>query len=152
MKRIDLFAQKLVSKAAKQVAISIIHSLTKELQKEYNITSEELREAMINPEEDSVVKNPDDSRIVEKQNVCKKYEVFIQTVGANLLQIVKDVKEFLGLGLKEAKFLVDEARDKCKCGNGYKIITFDSIENATAFKKLLEHDGAKVNIIEVKES
>ena len=59
-------------------------------------------------------------------------------VGANKLQVVKAVKEACGLGLKEAKDLVDGAPATIKEG-----LSKDEAEN---LKKAIEEAGAKVEL------
>ena len=66
------------------------------------------------------------------------FDVVLKEVGANKLQVVKAVKEACGLGLKEAKELVDGAPSKLKEGVAK--------EEAEALKKALEEAGAEVEI------
>ena len=58
--------------------------------------------------------------------------------GATKIAVIKAVKEVLGLGLKEAKDLVDAAPSMLK--------TDMKKEDADAFKKKLEEAGAKVTL------
>ena len=58
--------------------------------------------------------------------------------GANKIAVIKVVKEALGLGLKEAKDLVDGAPKMVKEGM--------KKEDAEALKKSLEEAGAKVTL------
>jgi len=58
--------------------------------------------------------------------------------GANKIAVIKVVKEVLGLGLKEAKDLVDAAPSMLKEGM--------KKEEANEFKAKLEEAGAKVNL------
>ncbi len=58
--------------------------------------------------------------------------------GATKIAVIKVVKEALGLGLKEAKDLVDAAPSKLKDGM--------KKEDAEALKKQLEEAGAKVTL------
>lgn len=58
--------------------------------------------------------------------------------GATKIAVIKVVKEILGLGLKEAKDLVDAAPSMLKEGM--------KKEDADAFKKKLEEAGAKVTL------
>lgn len=44
------------------------------------------------------------------------FDVFLKDAGANKLNVVKEVKNILGLGLKEAKDLVDGAPSQLKAG------------------------------------
>ena len=66
------------------------------------------------------------------------FDVILKAAGANKLAIVKAVKELTGLGLKEAKDLVDSAPSAIKEG-----ITKDEAE---ALKKTLEEGGAEVEL------
>jgi large subunit ribosomal protein L7/L12 len=66
------------------------------------------------------------------------FDVILKGVGANKLAIVKLVKELTGLGLKEAKDVVDSAPAPLKEG-----ITKDEAE---ALKKSLEEAGAEVEL------
>ena len=66
------------------------------------------------------------------------FDVILAEVGGAKLQVVKAVKEACGLGLKEAKDLVDAAPAKIKEGL--------SKEEAENLKKAIEESGAKVEI------
>ena len=66
------------------------------------------------------------------------FDVVLAEVGATKLQVVKAVKEACGLGLKEAKDLVDGAPSKLKEG-----LSKDEAEN---LKKAIEEAGAKVEL------
>ncbi|HEY9542066.1 50S ribosomal protein L7/L12 [Prevotella sp.] len=66
------------------------------------------------------------------------FDVVLTEVGATKLQVVKAVKEACGLGLKEAKDLVDGAPATVKEGL--------SKEEAENLKKAIEEAGAKVEL------
>lgn len=66
------------------------------------------------------------------------FDVVLAEVGAAKLQVVKAVKEACGLGLKEAKELVDGAPSTLKEG-----MSKDEAEN---LKKAIEEAGAKVEL------
>lgn len=66
------------------------------------------------------------------------FDVILVDAGAQKLGVVKVVKELTGLGLKEAKDLVDQAPKPVKQGI--------SKEEAESIKKALEEAGAKVEI------
>lgn len=66
------------------------------------------------------------------------FDVVLKSAGAAKLQVVKAVKEHCGLGLKEAKDLVDGAPSKVKEGVAK--------EEAEALKKALEEAGAEVEL------
>ena len=65
-------------------------------------------------------------------------DVVLKAAGAAKLQVVKAVKEHCGLGLKEAKDLVDGAPSTLKEGL--------SKDDAEALKKALEEAGAEVEL------
>lgn len=66
------------------------------------------------------------------------FDVVLKSAGANKLQVVKKVKEVAGLGLKEAKDLVDGAPSVLKEGA--------TKDEAEALKKELEEVGAEVEL------
>jgi len=66
------------------------------------------------------------------------FDVFLKSAGANKLQIVKLVKELTGVGLKDAKDLVDKAPCAIKEG-------VDKAEAESLQKKLTEA-GAEVEL------
>ena len=67
-----------------------------------------------------------------------EFDVILKTAGAAKLKVVKAVKELTGLGLKEAKDLVEGAPKEIK-GSVPK-------KEAEEFKKKLEAAGAKVEL------
>ncbi len=67
-----------------------------------------------------------------------EFNVVLAEVGPNKLKVVKAVKEACGLGLKEAKDLVDGAPSTLKEG-----MSKDEAEN---LKKTLEAEGAKIEL------
>lgn len=73
--------------------------------------------------------------VVEAQTA---FDVVLKSAGGQKLQVVKLVKDLTGLGLKEAKELVDSAPKSLKEG-----VTKDE---ADALKKQLEEAGAEVEV------
>ncbi len=67
-----------------------------------------------------------------------EFDVVLKAPGGAKLQVVKLVKEITGLGLKEAKELVDSAPKAVKEGI--------SKEEAESFKSRLEEAGAEVEL------
>jgi large subunit ribosomal protein L7/L12 len=67
-----------------------------------------------------------------------EFDVILQSAGANKLNVVKEVKNILGLGLKEAKDMVDGAPATLKSG-----VNKDEANN---IKTVLEAAGAQVEI------
>ena len=66
------------------------------------------------------------------------YDVFLKSVGSSKLGVVKMVKELTGLGIKEAKELVDTAPTKLKEGLAKA--------DAESMKSKLEEAGAEVEL------
>jgi large subunit ribosomal protein L7/L12 len=66
------------------------------------------------------------------------FNVELKDAGAQKIAVIKAVKEVLGLGLKEAKDLVDAAPSMLKEGM--------KKEDADAFKKKIEEAGGKVEL------
>jgi large subunit ribosomal protein L7/L12 len=75
------------------------------------------------------------AEVVEEKT---SFDVILKSAGANKLAIVKAVKELTGLGLKEAKDIVDSAPAPIKEGA--------SKDEAEALKKSLEESGAEVEL------
>jgi large subunit ribosomal protein L7/L12 len=67
-----------------------------------------------------------------------EFNVILAEVGANKVNVIKAVRELTGLGLKEAKDLVDGAPKPVKEGVNKA--------DAEAAKKKLEEAGAKVDV------
>ena len=67
-----------------------------------------------------------------------EFDVILKAAGGSKLQVVKAVKELTGLGLKEAKELVDGAPKSVKEGVGK--------DEAEGIKKALEEAGAEVEL------
>ena len=76
-----------------------------------------------------------DAAVAEEQT---EFTVVLKEAGASKLAVVKAVKELTGLGLKEAKDLVDAAPSNIKEGV--------SKDEAEGLKKSLEEAGAVVEL------
>ena len=66
------------------------------------------------------------------------FDVILKDAGANKINVIKEVRAITGLGLAEAKALVEGAPKTVKEGA--------TKEDAEKFKKALEATGAKVEI------
>ena len=67
-----------------------------------------------------------------------EFDVVLKSAGANKIQVIKVVREITGLGLKEAKAVVDEAPKALKEGV--------SKEDAESIKAKLAEAGAEVEV------
>ena len=86
----------------------------------------------------AVAAGPAAAGAAEAAEEKSSFDVVLKEVGANKLQVVKAVKEACGLGLKEAKDLVDGAPSTLKEG-----LSKDEAEN---LKKAIEEAGAVVEL------
>lgn len=73
--------------------------------------------------------------VVEEQT---EFDVVLKEAGAKKIQVIKVVRELTGLGLKEAKDLVDGAPQTVKSGV--------SKDESAAIKAKLEEQGATVEV------
>jgi len=124
MADLKAFAEQLVNLTVKEV-----NELAQILKDEYGI---EPAAAAV-----AVAVGPDASaaEVVEEKT---SFDVVLKSSGANKLAIVKLVKELTGLGLKEAKDLVDAAPSVIKEGV--------SKDEAEALNKALTEGGAEVEV------
>ena len=76
-----------------------------------------------------------DTAAVEEKT---EFTVFLSASGDKKINVIKEVRTITGLGLKEAKDLVEAAPKEIKTGVGK--------EDAEKFKKQLEEAGATVDL------
>lgn len=124
MADLKAFAEQLVNLTVKEV-----NELAKILKEEYGIEPAAAAVAVAAP-----AAGPAAAAAEEKTS----FDVILKSPGGAKLQIVKLVKELTGLGLKEAKELVDAAPKPVKEGA--------SKEEAESLKKQLEEAGAEVEL------
>jgi large subunit ribosomal protein L7/L12 len=125
MADLKAFAEQLVNLTVKEV-----NELAEILKTEYGI---EPAAAAV-----AVAAGPVAGGAAEAAEEKSSFDVILKGPGANKLAIVKLVKELTGLGLKEAKDIVDSAPAPLKEG-----IAKDEAE---ALKKSLEEAGAEVEL------
>ena len=124
MADLKVFAEQLVSLTVKEV-----NELAKILKEEYGIEPAAAAVAVAGPAAGVAA-----AVAVEKTS----FNVILKAAGANKLNVVKIVKDLTGLGLKEAKDLVDGAPKEVKGGV--------SKDEAAAVKAKLESAGAAVEL------
>ena len=117
------FAEELVNLTVKEV-----NELAEILKEEYGIEPAAAAVAVAGPAAGA------ESAAEEKST----FDVILKSPGGTKLQVVKLVKELTGLGLKEAKELVDAAPKAVKEGA--------SKEEAESLKTQLEEAGAEVEL------
>ncbi|MBN2787957.1 MAG: 50S ribosomal protein L7/L12 [Paludibacteraceae bacterium] len=125
MADLKVFAEQLVSLTVKEV-----NELAQILKDEYGIEPAAAAVAVAGPAAAGAAADA----VEEKSS----FDVILKSAGANKLAIVKLVKELTGLGLKEAKDLVDGAPSAIKEGVAK--------DEADALKKQLEEGGAEVEL------
>jgi large subunit ribosomal protein L7/L12 len=118
------FAEELVNLSVKEV-----NELAKILKEEYGIEPAAAAAVYAGPAASS-----DEAVVVEKST----FDVILKAAGGQKLQIVKLVKDITGLGLKEAKAVVDAAPGPVKEG-----VCKDEAE---AIKSQLVEAGAEVEL------
>ena len=123
MADLKAFAEQLVNLSVKEV-----NELAQILKDEYGI---EPAAAAV-----AVAAGPAAGAAAEEEKSA--FDVVLKSAGASKLQVVKAVKEACGLGLKEAKDLVDGAPSTIKDGVAKA--------EAEALKKQLEEAGAEVEL------
>jgi len=118
------FAEELVNLTVKEV-----NELAKILKEEYGIEPAATAVAVAGPSTGAA------AAVAEEKST---FDVILKAAGAQKLQIVKLVKDITGLGLKEAKAVVDAAPGPVKEGI--------SKEEAEAIKNQLVEAGAEVEL------
>ena len=119
------FAEKLVNLSVKDV-----NELANILKEEYGIEPAATAVA--------VAATPGASGGADQAEEKSEFDIILKAAGGSKLQVVKAVKELTGLGLKEAKEIVDSAPKAVKEGV--------SKEEAEGVKKALEDAGAEVEL------
>jgi large subunit ribosomal protein L7/L12 len=117
------FAEQLVNLTVKEV-----NELAEILKSEYGIE----------PAAAAVSAGPEAGGDAEVAEEKSEFDVVLTAAGGSKLAVVKLVKELTGLGLKEAKALVDNAPSNIK-----EAVSKDEAEG---FKKSLEESGAEVEL------
>ena len=117
----------------KQFAEQLVNLTVKEVNELATILKDDYG---IEPAAAAVVMSGGGDAVVEE--VQTEFTVMLKEAGASKLAVVKLVKELTGLGLKEAKEVVDSAPSAVKEGV--------SKEEAEGLKKALEEAGAVVEL------
>ncbi len=115
---------KTVVDAIEKMSVIELHELVKFLEKKFGVSAAAV-----------AVAGPAAGPAAEEKS---SFNLQLADAGAQKIAVIKVVKEALGLGLKEAKDLVDAAPSMLKEGM--------KKEDADALKKALEDAGAKVEL------
>ena len=111
----------------KELTVVELNDLVKSLEEEFGVSAAAM-----------AVAAPAAGGAAAAEEEKTSFDVILKAAGANKLAVVKAVKELTGLGLKEAKDLVDGAPSAIKEG----IAKAD----AEGLKKQLEEAGAEVEL------
>jgi len=121
-------SQKLIEQV-KNMSVLELSNLVKALEDEFGVVAAAPVAVAVAPSGDDSGDDGSDSSTVS---------VVLSDVGDKKIQVLKAVREVTGLGLKEAKEIVDNVPKSIKEGV--------SKEDAEGIKKQLEEQGAKVEI------
>src|SRR5665811_1009509 len=113
--------------AIKQMTVLELSEVVKALEKEFGVTAAAPMAAAAAP-----------AAAAEEQEEQTEFDVILSAVGDKKIQVIKVVRAVTGLGLKEAKDLVDGAPNAVK-----QAVTKDE---AAELKKQLEEAGAVVEV------
>ena len=116
---------KIVVEAIEKMSVLELHELVKFLEKKFGVSAAAV-----------AVAGPAVAGAAAEEK--STFDVELKDAGAQKIAIIKIVKEVLGLGLKEAKDLVDSAPAMLKAGL--------KKEEAEALKKQVEEAGGKVEL------
>ncbi|RUM31247.1 MAG: 50S ribosomal protein L7/L12 [Aquifex sp.] len=119
-----------IVEAIKNMSVLEVAELVKKLEEEFGVSAAAMVAAA--PAAGAAAGAP--AQAEEKT----EFDVILKSPGKNKIQVIKVVREITGLGLKEAKELVDNAPKPVKEGV--------SKEEAEQIKKKLEEAGAEVEL------
>lgn len=115
---------KTVVEAIEKMTVLELHELVKFLEKKFGVSASAV-----------AVAAPAAAGAAEEKT---SFDVNLKDGGANKIAVIKVIKEVLGLGLKEAKDLVDAAPSAIKAGM--------KKDEAEALKKQIEEAGGTVEL------
>lgn len=116
---------KTVVDAIEKMSVLELHELVKFLEKKFGVSA-------------SAVAASAPAAGAASADEKTSFDVVLKDGGANKISVIKVIKEVLGLGLKEAKDLVDAAPSPIKAGM--------KKEDAEALKKQIEEAGGTVEL------
>ena len=119
--------------AIKQMTILELNELVKALEAEFGVSAAPV--AMAAPAAAAAVPAGEAAPAAEEQS---EFDVILKEIGPNKIQMIKTVREVTGLGLKEAKDLVEAAPKAVKQAV--------SKEEAQSVKQKLEAGGGVVEV------
>lgn len=121
--------------AIKELKVMELSELVSELEEEFDVTASAPMAVAAAPAAGAA--GGDDAGAAGGDEKSE-YDVVLENVGGGKINVIKEVRDITGLGLKDAKALVDEAPKTIKEGV--------PAEEAEAIKKQLEEVGATVEL------
>jgi large subunit ribosomal protein L7/L12 len=119
--------------AIKNMTVLELNEMVKELEKTFGVSAAPVAVAAA-PAAGGAAAGEAAPAVEEKT----EFDVILKEVGANKIQMIKTVREVTGLGLKEAKDLVEAAPKPVKTGVNK--------EEAASMKQKIEAAGGKVEV------
>ncbi|EHM09435.1 ribosomal protein L7/L12 [Thermanaerovibrio velox DSM 12556] len=121
-----------IIKAIEEMSVLELSQLVKDLEEKFGVSA--AAPAMAMP----MMAMPGAGAAAAAEEEKTEFDVVLADAGSNKINVIKVVRELTGLGLKEAKDLVDGAPKTVKEGAAK--------EEAEEMKKKLEEAGAKVEL------
>ncbi|MCX7829263.1 MAG: 50S ribosomal protein L7/L12 [Thermanaerothrix sp.] len=121
-----------IIKAIEEMSVLELSQLVKDLEEKFGVSA--AAPAMAMP----MMAMPGAGAAAAAEEEKTEFDVVLADAGSNKINVIKVVRELTGLGLKEAKDLVDGAPKTVKEGVAK--------EEAEEMKKKLEEAGAKVEL------
>ena len=123
-----------ILEAIKELPVIELAGLVKDLEEEFGVSAA----APVAMTTVQGVADASDASGGEKEEEQSEFDVQLQEIGPNKINVIKAVREVTTLGLKEAKDLVESAPTSVKSGIGN--------EEAQQLKEKLEAAGAVVKV------
>ncbi len=121
--------------AIKEMSVLELSELVKALEEEFGVSAAPPMMAAMPGMAVAAAGAPAEAAVEEEQT---EFDVILKDVGAKKIQVIKVVRQFTNLGLKEAKELVDSAPAE--------VLKGVSKEEAADAKSKLEAEGATVEL------
>lgn len=115
-----------ILEAISSMSVKDITELVAAMEEKFNVSSKDISASL---------NNKDQNKVVEEKT---EFDVIIKSIGTNKIAVIKAVRSITGLGLKEAKDLVESAPVVIK----EKV----SKENANSLLDSLKTTGAEIEI------
>ncbi|WP_343192199.1 50S ribosomal protein L7/L12 [Buchnera aphidicola (Formosaphis micheliae)] len=115
-----------IIEAISEMSVKNIVELVSDMEKKFGVSS------------NSILSNTKTNQDIDTVEEKTEFNIFLKSIGTNKIAVIKSVRSLTGLGLKEAKDLVESA----------PVIIKENVNKAESesLKKTLEDTGAEVEI------